>query len=69
MPQLTAAELYAHPEFGKVPWKGKPSKEGFVDVAHGRGGPIPIAYEIHGTGPTKLVVSDDMPCINGPCQD
>jgi hypothetical protein len=57
MPQLTAAEIYAHPEFGKVPWEGKPTEEGFVDVAQGRGGPISIAYEIHGTGPNKLVVS------------
>jgi hypothetical protein len=59
MPQLTAAEIYAHPEFGKVPWQGKPTKEGFVDVAKGRGGPISIAYEIHGTGPNKLVVSKE----------
>lgn len=57
MPQLTAAEIYAHPEFGKVPWEGQPTEEGFVDVAQGRGGPISIAYEIHGTGPNKLVVS------------
>jgi hypothetical protein len=57
MPQLTAAEIYAHPEFGKVPWEGKPTEEGVVDVAQGRGGPISIAYEIHGTGPNKLVVS------------
>lgn len=57
MPQLTAAEILAHPEFGKVPWEGKPTKEGFVEVAKGRGGPISIAYEVHGTGPNKLVVS------------
>src|SRR5450432_2314676 len=57
MPQPIAAEIYAHPEFGKVPWEGKPTEEGVVDVAQGRGGPISIAYEIHGTGPNKLVVS------------
>ena len=58
MPQLTAAEIYAHPEFGKVAWEGKATKEGFVEVAKGRsGGPISISYEIHGTGPNKLVVS------------
>jgi hypothetical protein len=58
MPQLTAAEIYAHPEYGKVPWEGKPTQEGSVDVAKGRGGPVSIAYEIHGTGPHKLVVSE-----------
>ena len=58
MPQLTAKEILAHPEFGKVPWEGKPTKEGFVDVANGRGGPISIAYEVHGTGPNKLVVCE-----------
>ena len=60
MPQLTAKEILAHPEFGKVPWKGNPTKEGFVDVANGRGGPISIAYEVHGTGPNKLVVCESV---------
>ena len=63
MPQLKAAEILAHPEFGKVPWEGKATKEGFVKVAKGRGGPIPIAYEIHGTGPNKLVVSGWNPYV------
>ena len=60
MPQLTAKEILTHPEFGKVPWEGKPTKEGFVDVANGRGGPISIAYEVHGTGPNKLVVCESV---------
>ena len=45
-----------HPEFEHVTWALKPAKKGKVDVAKGRGGPIQIAYEIHGNGPTKLVV-------------
>jgi hypothetical protein len=40
-----------------VPWEGTPTQHGVVDVAKGRGGPVSIAYEIHGTGPHKLVVS------------
>ena len=57
MPQLKSAEIYAHPEFGKVPWEGEATQQGFVDVAKVRGGPVSIAYEVHGTGPNKLVVS------------
>ena len=53
---LTAAELVKHPEFKHVTWALKPAKKGKVDVAKGRGGPLQIAYEIHGNGPTKLVV-------------
>ena len=57
MPQLTAAQILAHPEFGKVAWEGQPNKQDSVDVAKGRGGPFKIAYEVHGRGNTKLVVS------------
>ncbi len=60
MPQLKAAVILKHPNFGKVPWEGRPTKEGFVDVAKGRaGGPLKIAYEVHGQGKEKLVVSTD----------
>ena len=37
-------------------WPLKPAEKGKFAVAKGRGGPIQISYEIHGTGPTKLVV-------------
>ena len=50
-----------HPEFQHVTWALKPAKKGKVDVAEGRGGPLQIAYEIHGNGPTKLVVSTTNP--------
>ena len=53
---LSAAEIIQHPEFEHVVWDLKPAKKGKTTVAHGRGGPIQIAYEIHGNGPTKLVV-------------
>jgi hypothetical protein len=53
---LTAAEIVNHPEFKTVTWNLKPSAKGEVNVAEGRGGPIKIAYEVHGTGPLHLVV-------------
>ena len=56
-PPLSAAELVKHPEFEHVTWPLKPAKKGKVAIANGRGGPVQIAYEIHGNGPTKLVVS------------
>lgn len=45
-----------HSEFEHVTWALKPAKKGKVAVAKGRGGPIQISYEVHGTGPVKLVV-------------
>ncbi|MCJ1351463.1 MAG: hypothetical protein MMC33_001447 [Icmadophila ericetorum] len=52
---LTVAELKEHPEYPKVVWDLTPIKKGSVPVAHGRGGPINIFYEIHGSGPKHLV--------------
>ena len=54
---LTAAELVEHPAFKTVNWDLPPTKKGSVAVAHGRGGPLDISYEIHGHGPIHLVVS------------
>ena len=56
-PQLTAAEVQAHPEYPHAYWKLSPDRHGRVDVAAGRGGPFKIAYEMHGHGSTKIVVS------------
>jgi hypothetical protein len=56
MAALTAAELMAHPEFPHVRWNLPPHRKGRVPVARGRGGPIRIAYEVHGTGPVRLLV-------------
>ena len=39
-------------------WDLTPIKKGSVPVAHGRGGPINIFYEIHGSGPKHLVVNN-----------
>ena len=57
MAHMTAEELQRHPEYEHTIWKLKPTQEGKVAVAKDRGGPIDIAYEVHGHGERKLVVS------------
>lgn len=54
---LRAEEILAHPAFHNVIWDLEPAKKGKCSVAKGRGGPFDIAYEIHGTGPRKIIVS------------
>ena len=56
-PPLTVAQLQQHPEFKNAIWDLKPTDKGKVDVAKERGGPFKIAYEVHGNGEHKLVVS------------
>lgn len=57
MTPMTAEELQKHPEFNHTVWDLKPAGQGKVAVAKDRGGPINIAYEIHGSGDRHLVVS------------
>jgi hypothetical protein len=57
MAPMTAEELVKHPEFNYTVWDLKPTKKGKLSVAKDRGGPIDIAYEVHGTGDRHLVVS------------
>ncbi|KAL2430373.1 hypothetical protein ABEF95_005904 [Exophiala dermatitidis] len=53
---LTAKEIIAHPGFKTVEWDLPPTKQGKCEVAKGRsGGPFKLYYEVHGTGPVKLV--------------
>lgn len=54
---LTVEEVLAHPEYPHVDWDLPADKQGKIDVAAGRGGPLKLAYEIHGHGPHKIVVS------------
>lgn len=54
---LRPAEIIQHPAFENVIYDLQPTKKGFVPVAIGRGGPFNIAYEVHGSGPKHLVVS------------
>lgn len=62
---LTAAEIVEHPAFNTVKWQLKPTKKGKCPVAHGRGGPIEIAYEIHGDGPIHLIVGRSQNVVEG----
>ena len=54
---MKAAELEAHPEFPYLTWDLKPNKKAKLAVAAKRGGPLNIAYEVHGNGPRKMIVS------------
>jgi hypothetical protein len=57
MAPMTAEQLRQHPEYNHTIWDLKPSQKGKFPVAKDRGGPINIAYEVHGTGDRHLVVS------------
>ena len=48
-------ELVNHPAFKDAILPLVPHSKGKIAVAKDRGGPISIAYEIHGRGPIKLV--------------
>ncbi|KFZ12036.1 hypothetical protein V501_04434 [Pseudogymnoascus sp. VKM F-4519 (FW-2642)] len=54
-PRLTAAEVTALPSYPSVTWKLQPTQEGKLKVAEGRGGPLNISWEVHGTGKTKVI--------------
>lgn len=54
---LSAAEVEAHPEFPYITWDLKPKSMGKLSVAKNRGGPLDIAWEVHGEGENKMVVS------------
>ena len=58
---MTPDELLKHPEYHHTIWDLKPDAKGKVSVARTRGGPISIAYEIHGHGPRHMVVSAHTP--------
>ena len=56
MAPMTAEELPKHPEYNHTIWDLKPTTKASLPVAAGRGGPLNIAYEIHGHGNIHLVV-------------
>ena len=49
--------MQAHPEFPYITWDLKPQSKGTLSVAKNRGGPLDIAWEVHGEGENKMVVS------------
>lgn len=52
----TAAEILAHTAYPDAVWKLIPTQQGKLDVGVGRGGPVGIDWEVHGTGRKKIVV-------------
>ncbi|KAH7070760.1 Alpha/Beta hydrolase protein [Paraphoma chrysanthemicola] len=55
MAPMTAEALLKHPEYDYAIWDLKPVQKGKVAAANGRGGPIDIAYEVHGSGDKHMV--------------
>ncbi|KJZ78158.1 hypothetical protein HIM_02196 [Hirsutella minnesotensis 3608] len=49
-------ETLNHPAYPGAIWALKPHEQGKATVAKGRGRPVDIAWEIHGTGPIKVVL-------------
>ncbi|KAF2020460.1 alpha/beta-hydrolase, partial [Aaosphaeria arxii CBS 175.79] len=52
---MTPDEVVKHPEYPHLIWDLKPARKEKATVAKNRGGPIKIAYEIHGRGDRHLV--------------
>ncbi|KAF4592062.1 glycylpeptide N-tetradecanoyltransferase [Ophiocordyceps camponoti-floridani] len=53
----TVEETLKHAAFLGVVWDLEPHSSGKATVASSRGGPLKLAWEIHGSGPIKVVVS------------
>ena len=62
-PRPTAAEILAHTAYPDAVWKLIPSQKGNLNCAVGRGGPVGIDWEVHGTGSKKIVVCFCYFCI------
>jgi hypothetical protein len=50
------ATILAHPSYPDTIWKLTPTQSGQLPVAAGRGGPFKIDWEVHGSGPIKMIV-------------
>ncbi|KAF2001789.1 alpha/beta hydrolase-like protein [Amniculicola lignicola CBS 123094] len=55
MAPMAVDALLQHPEYDHTIWDLKPSRAGKASVAKNRGGPLNIAYEVHGQGDRHLV--------------
>lgn len=58
-------ETQHHPAFAGAKWDLIPDSQGKASVAKDRSGPIDIAWQIHGHGPTKIVVRICFYCTGG----
>ncbi|KAM5355207.1 hypothetical protein ACJ41O_001853 [Fusarium nematophilum] len=52
----SAEETLKHPAYPGTVWALEPHQKGKLAAAKDRGGPVGIAWEIHGDGPIKLVL-------------
>ncbi|KAK5992497.1 Ribophorin II [Cladobotryum mycophilum] len=52
----TVEETLSHPAYESALWDLQPDQKGLLAVANGRGGPLNIEWEIHGTGPIKVAL-------------
>lgn len=55
MAPMKADEVLRHPLFGHTTFQLNPRLKGKLSVAKARGGPLDIAYEVHGNGPRHLI--------------
>ncbi|EFX05997.1 alpha beta hydrolase fold family [Grosmannia clavigera kw1407] len=51
----TVEEVLKHPSYPDATFNLKPTSSGLLPVAEGRGGPLKIGWEIHGSGPIRMV--------------
>lgn len=49
-------ETMSHSAYPTAIFNLEPTKKGMQSVAAGRGGPFNISWEIHGSGPIKILV-------------
>lgn len=57
-----------HPAFATTRWELVPERQGLLPVAAARGGPIDIAWEVHGTGPRRLLLICGLGFLKGAFQ-
>jgi hypothetical protein len=55
-------ETAMHPAYPTAIWQFEPHQKGKLATTLLRGSPVNIAWEIHGDGPIKLMVSEWPPC-------
>ncbi|KAK0391610.1 hypothetical protein NLU13_1110 [Sarocladium strictum] len=48
-------ETLSHPAYPTTVWNLEPDRKGVASVAETRGGPFRVTWEIHGTGPSKIL--------------
>ena len=57
-----------HPAFPTTQWTLVPDRQGLLPVAAARGGPVDISWEVHGTGPRKMLLVCGLGFLKGSFQ-